>query len=125
MLNSGTKGCLLPKGVTKFCALLTTALKLTLRVYRVTCSSVTFSWTSEDNRTADFRIFYNSIVHSGAVNYRQDAPPPHTTELTNLVADTKYNITVIAQYDDNSMTVSDTISTNTKSGTPSERGTLD
>ena len=91
----------------------------------VTCSSVTISWTSEDNITADFRIFYNSTVHSGSVNYTQDASPPHTTKLTNLVADTEYTITVIAQYDDGSMTVSDTIRANTTSGTASDRGIYD
>ena len=103
--------------------LLTIALDLNLNVEEVTCSNVTISWTPEDNRTADFRILYNSTVHSGSVNYTQDASPPHTTKLTNLVADTKYTITVTAEYDKDNMTVTDTIRANTKSGTTSEKGT--
>ena len=128
MINGDTKDCLLRKGgVTAFVSA-PTALNLNPRVdprlWNVTCSSVTISWTPEDNRTADFTILYNSTVHSGRVNYTQDASPPHTTELTNLVADTKYNITVIAQYDDGSMTVSNTISANTASGYPSKKGII-
>ena len=112
------------EGKLQHLCLLTAALYLNLKVKNATCSSVTISWTSEDNRTADFRILYNSTVHSGDKNFKKDASPPHTTKLTDLVADTEYNITVIAKYDDDNMTVRDTISASTKSGTPSEKGTL-
>ena len=98
----------------------TVALNVT--VTKETCSKVTISWTPEDNRPADFLILYNSTVHSGTVNYRRDASPPYTTKLNNLVADTEYNITVIAKYSDNS-TVNNTINVRTKAGTQSGKGT--
>ena len=108
------------KGSYSILWLLIVALKL--NVQNVTCSSVIISWTPKDNRTAHFTILYNSTVHGGAVNYMQDAPSPHTTKLTNLVADTEYTITAI---DDDSMTVSDTITAKTEAGTPSNKGILD
>ena len=104
---------------------LTTELKLNYKRNKVTCSSVTISWTSEDNRTADFRILYNSTVHSGDKNHKKDASPPHTTKLTNLVADTEYTITVMAEYDNDGMTVSDTITVKTEAGAPSQTGIVD
>ena len=76
-----------------------------------------------DNRTSDITIRYNSTVHGGAVDYMRDASPPHTTNLTNLVANTKYNITVTAMYSDNSIR-SDSITVQTASGTPSSQGKL-
>ena len=73
-----------------------------------------------DNRTADITILYNSTVHSGDVDY---VSPPHTTTLTNLVADTEYTITVTAKYSD-STTASGTDIANTKSGTLSDKGII-
>ena len=102
--------------------LLTAALNAT--VTEETCSNVTISWTPEDNRTADFLILYNSTVHNGTVNYRPDASPPYTSKLTNLVADTEYNITVIARYSDSS-TINSTVNARTKAGTSSDKGILD
>ena len=90
----------------------------------VTCSNVTVSWTTKDNRTADFTIHYNSTVHSGTKNLTLNASSHdhHTTKLTNLVANTDYNITVTAQFDNDSTTVSDTVTVKTELGTPSDRG---
>ena len=93
-----------------------------MTVTEETCSSVTISWTLEDNRTAHFLILYNSTVHNVTVNYTSDVSPPYTTKLTDLVADTEYNITVSAKYNDDS-TVSNTINARTKAGTPSGKGT--
>ena len=90
----------------------------------VTCSSINIFWTAADNRTANITIHYNSTVHSGAVDYVQDVSPLHTTMLTNLVADTQYNITVTAKYDDDSMAVSNATSARTKAGEPSMKGTV-
>ena len=101
--------------------LFTVELNLNLTVGTVTCSSITVSWTAADNRTADITIHYNSTVHSGAVDYMRDASPSHTRNLTNLVADTEYTITVTAKYSD-STTANGTVTTYTKSGTPSNRG---
>ena len=103
--------------------LLTVALNVA--VTEVTCSSVTISWTSEDNRTADFLILYNSTVHDGVVNYTSDASPPYTTKLTNLVADTEYTITVIAKHSDNIPTSDTAVTANTLSGTASKKGILE
>ena len=89
-----------------------------------TCSSINISWTAADNRTANITIHYNSTVHSGVVDYVQDVSPPRTTMLTNLVADTEYNITVTAKYDDDSMAVSNATSARTKAGEPSMKGTV-
>ena len=102
--------------------LLTAALNVA--VTEATCSSVTISWTPEDNRTADFLILYNSTVHNGTVNYRPDASPPYTSKLTNLVADTEYTITVIAKYSDSS-TINSTVNARTKAGTLFDKGILD
>ena len=85
-----------------------------------TCSNVTISWTAMDNRTADITILYSSIVHSGVVDY---VSPPHTTTLTNLVADTEYTITVTAKYSDNT-TTSGTVIANTSSGKTSNNGII-
>ena len=104
---------------------LTTDLKLNYTESKVTCSSVTIYWTSEDNRTADFTILYNSTVHSKVVDYNEEASLPHTKKLTNLVADTEYTIIVMAKYDNDGMTVSDTIIANTTSGIPSQKGIVD
>ena len=93
-----------------------------MTVTEETCSSVTISWTPEDNRTTHFRILYNSTVHRGTVNYRPDASPPYTTKLTSLVADTEYTIEVVANYSDIS-TVNNTINARTKAGTPFRKGT--
>ena len=71
-----------------------------------------------DNRAADITILYNSTVHSGDVDY---VSPPHTTTLTNLVADSEYTITVTAKYSDNT-TTSGTVTTNTSSGNTSNKG---
>ena len=101
--------------------LLTVAL--TVRVENATCGDITISWTPQNNRSADFLILYYSTVHSGTVNYTSDASPPYTTKLTNLVADTEYNITVIARYSDNNIS-NGTVTANTESGTPSEEGIL-
>ena len=98
----------------------TVALNVT--VTKATCSSVTISWTPEDNRTTHFLILYNSSVHKRTVNYMTDAAQHHTTILTNLVADTEYTILVIAKYNDNP-TVNNTINARTKAGTPSGKGT--
>ena len=84
------------------------------------CSSVNISWTPEDNRTADFVIFYKSKVHTGTGNYRQNTSPPYTTKLTNLVAETEYIITVTAKYSDKTRT--NITAVNTTSGTPSSKG---
>ena len=92
-----------------------------MTVTKQTCSSVTISWTPEDNRTADFVIFYRSRVHDGVVHYISDASPPYITKLTNLVADTEYTITVTAKYSDNTIYMAH-VTANTKSGTPSEKG---
>ena len=102
--------------------LLTAALNVT--VTETTCSNVTISWTSEGNKTTDFLILYRSRVHDGVVNYTSDAPRPYTTKLTNLVADTEYNITVIAKYSDSS-TINNTVNARTKTGTSSAKGILD
>ena len=101
--------------------LLTAALNVT--VTKETCSSVNISWTSEDNRTTDFRILYRSAVHSGFVKYSTDASPPYSTKVTNLVADTEYNITVVAKYSDSS-TINNTINARTKTGTSFDKGTV-
>ena len=85
--------------------------------------SVTISWTGEHNRTAYVVILYNSTVHSNSVSYYQNASYHHTKKLTDLLADTEYNITVIAKYSDNN-TSSQTVTANTESGTPSEEGIL-
>ena len=98
---------------------LTVALNVT--VTEATCSSVTISWTPEDNRTANVVIFYRSRVHDGVVSYSTDASPPYTTKLTNLVADTQYTIAVTARYSDHTI-YTDHVTANTKSGTPSEKG---
>ena len=75
-----------------------------------------------DNRTADITIHYNSTVHSETKNLTMNASSHdhHTTKLTNLVADTEYTITVTAQFDNDSTTVSDNVIT--KLGTPSGKG---
>ena len=77
-----------------------------------------------DNRTADFTIHYNSTVHSEAKNLTMDASSHdhHTTKLTDLVAATDYNITVTTRFDNDSATVSDTVTVKTELGTPSEKG---
>ena len=92
----------------------------------VTCSSVIISWIIEDNRTADITIRYNSTVHSGAKNLMMNASSHnhHTIKLTSLVADTDYTITVTAQFDNYSTTVSDNVTVKTELGTPSDRGML-
>ena len=95
---------------------------LNVTVTEATCSNVTISWTSEDNRT-DFLIFYRSSVHERILSYTSpDASPSYTTKLTNLVADTEYTITVTARYSDNNVTMAH-VTAKTSSGTPSEKGT--
>ena len=116
------KAALKDRRVTAF-VLFTVALNVT--VTEATCSSINISWTSEDNRPADFLIVYNSTVHSGTVNYTSDASPPYITKLTNLVADTEYNITVIAKHSDNTTTSNTDVTANTMSGTSSEKGILE
>ena len=96
-----------------------------MTVTEETCNSVTISWTLEDNRTAHFLILYNSTVHIGTVNYRPDTSSPYTTKLTNLVADTEYIVTVVAEYGNDSLTLSNAIIANTKPGSSSMKGTLD
>ena len=86
-----------------------------------TCSNVTVSWTREHYRIAYVVILYNSTVHSNSVSYTQNASYHHTKKLIDLLADTEYNITVIAKYSDN-YTSSQTVTANTESGTPSEEG---
>ena len=117
MGKSDTKG-LQSVGGYILLSLLTVALNVI--VTKETCSSVTISWTPEDNRTVDFLILYNSRVHSGTVNYRPDASPSYTKTLTNLVADTEYIITVIDKNSDN--TTRTEVTANTHSGTLSEKG---
>ena len=97
---------------------------LNVSVGTVTCSNITISWIAADNRTADITIRYNSTVHSGAKNLSMavSSYDHHTTKLTDLVADTEYNITVTAQFDNDSTTVSDTVTVKTELGTPSDRG---
>ena len=101
--------------------LFTVELNLKLTVGTVTCSTVNVSWSIVGNRAADITIFYNSTVHSGGEDYMRAASPPHTRNLTNLVADTEYNITVTVTYSDNT-TTSGTVTTYTKSGTLSDQG---
>ena len=72
-----------------------------------------------DSRTADITIRYNSTLHIGAKNLSHDH---HTTKLTNLVADTKYTVTVTAQFDNDSTTVSDNVTVKTELGTPFGKG---
>ena len=114
-------GYYLEEGMSQHLYLFTVEPKLNLTVGSVTCSSVTVSWTTVDNRTADITIFYNSTVHSGNVDYMRDASPPHTTMLPDLVADTEYTITVTATYSANT-TTSGTVTANTSSGTTSDQG---
>ena len=114
-------GYYLEEGMSQQLYLFTVELNLNLTVGTVTCSSVTVSWTTVDNRAANITILYNSTVHSGNVGYMQDASPPHPTTLPDLVADTEYTITVTAKYSDNT-TTSGTVIASTKSGTPSDRG---
>ena len=108
------------EGMSQHSYLFPVELNLNLTVGTVTCSSITVSWTAADNRTADITIFYNSTVHSGNVGYMRDASPPHTTTLPDLVADTEYTIKVTAKYSD-STTASGTVTTNTSSGTLSNK----
>ena len=116
-----TKGCLQREWGCIILPLSFVALNVT--VTEATCSNVTISWTLEDNRTVDFLIFYRSSVHERILSYTSpDASPSYTTKLTNLVADTEYTITVVAEYSDNNVT-SAHVTTNTNSGTPSEKGT--
>ena len=77
-----------------------------------------------DSRTADITIRYNSTVHIGAKNLTMNASSHdhHTTKLTNLVADTKYTVTVTAQFDNDSTTVSDNVTVKTELGTPFGKG---
>ena len=98
-----------------------TYVALNVTITEETCSSVNISWTAQGNKTTHFRILYWSNVHAGFRNYSPDASPPYTTTLTNLVADTEYNITVIAKY--SGYTTSMVVIANTKSGMPSEKGT--
>ena len=115
-----TMGYYTEEGMSQHLYLVTVELNLNLVVGTVTCSTVNVSWTTVGNRAADITILYNSIVHSGDEDYMRDASPPHTRNLTNLAADTEYAITVTAKYSDNT-TTSGTITTYTKSGTPSNR----
>ena len=97
-------------------------LALNVTVTEETCSSVNITWTANNNKTANVTILYNSVVHNNSVHYTQNASENRTTNLTNLVADTEYTITVTTKYSDNS-TSNDTVTAKTKSGTPSGIGT--
>ena len=61
------------------------------------------SWTPSDNTTTNITIQYNSSVHSGEVDYTEEFPMHHATNLTGLLPSTRYDITVIAWYKGNTI----------------------